>query len=183
MDRLIVSRTSQAKRSPEPSEIAPPPAPQTRYFAGNARALYDKAFVHCTLEAHLTAIMLAQSAIETGARDALETLLQRRVTQLPDSAVDPDTLDFSFMAAGTRELWHSLTGDSVTAPPRDEWRAYVAHVTRWSRIVGGMALGASPAREALDSWLAVGRFMARLDATMARVDSDEPGMRRRFRRS
>jgi hypothetical protein len=103
-------------------------------------------------------------------------LLVRHHGPVDDGLIESRVPDFSFMNVGTRRLWTSLTGDSVTCAPTAVWRNYHAHVERRNRIAHGLAWGdANDGRDAHDSWSAAGAFIARLDSTMERVDAkDDP---------
>jgi hypothetical protein len=136
--------------------------------------MYVNARWQLTEQQFAAAILLSQVACEMGARHAFISLLVRRDGPLEDGDVDRIVPDFSFMDEGTRRLWTELTGESVTGPPREVWKAYHRHVERRNRIAHGLAWGdANGGQDACDSWVAAGAFIGRLDAMMERLDAQE----------
>jgi hypothetical protein len=138
--------------------------------------MYANARWQLTEQQYAAGILLAQVAVEMGARNAFIRLLVLR-----DGEVEDDTAfrrlvpDVSFMEPDTRRLWTELTGDSVTAAPKEVWKAYHHHVERRNLIAHGLAWGDDDGgRVAWGSWTAAGAFIARLDEAMERVDAAHP---------
>jgi hypothetical protein len=151
--------------------------PRTPHFQGFVWGMYDNAHWQWTEHQFAAAILLSQVACEMGARNAFTVLLVRRDGPMDDdAAVDRAVPDFSFMEEGTRRLWTELTGESVTGSPKDVWKAYHEHVERRNRVAHGLEWGdRNGGDDAYRSWVAAGAFIARLDATMERVDAQDPG--------
>jgi hypothetical protein len=108
-----------------------------------------------------------------GARNAFIRLLFLRDGPIEDDAAFRRIVpDVSFMEEDTRRLWTELTGDRVTAAPKDVWKAYHGHVEFRNRIAHGLSWGDDDrGQHAWGSWAAAGAFIARLDETMERVDA------------
>jgi hypothetical protein len=137
--------------------------------------MYGNALWQWQQHQYAAAILLAQVAVEMGARNAFTSLLVRRDGPVDDAMMKRLVPDFSYMEQATRRLWTELTGDSVTCEPKDVWKAYHAHVERRNLIAHGLAWGdANGGGDAYRSWAAAGAFIARLNATMERVDADWP---------
>lgn len=150
-----------------------PPVPRTRYFGDVFPwGMYHNARWQLTEHQYAAGILLSQVAVEMGARNAFTTLLVRRDGPINDAIFKARVPDVSFMEEGTRRLWTELTGESVTAAPKNVWKAYHRHVEMRNAIAHGLAWGdADGGRWAWGSWVAAGAFIARLDETMERVDA------------
>jgi hypothetical protein len=64
----------------DPPPIDPPPEvkPQTDYFLGFVKAMYDNARWQIRMQQYAAGVLVAQVAVEMGARNAFTSLLVRR---------------------------------------------------------------------------------------------------------
>jgi hypothetical protein len=124
---------------------------------------------------YAASVLIAQTAVEMGARFAFRQLLHRRHGPLDDAMErELGPPDYSFMEEGTRRLWTDLTGgDSLTRPRNETWRRYQAHVVFRNRIAHGSTWGDSNGgQDARASVLAVNGFMLRLSSTLEPFDAE-----------
>ncbi|MCW2783369.1 MAG: hypothetical protein JWR35_3820 [Marmoricola sp.] len=161
---------------PDPTPIAAPPpiAPQTPYFADVFPfGMYNNARWQISQHQFAAGVLLAQAAVEMGARHAFLLMLVRRHGPLSDEERDqllPSSL--SFLQDDCRALWCELTGRRVSRPKDPPvWTNYERHVHYRNAIAHGDTWG--------DSWgwqsvAAAGQFILRLDEHMAAVDRDAP---------
>jgi hypothetical protein len=120
----------------EPPDVQPPPpiAPATPYFNdGFVLGMYDNARWQISKYQFAAGVLLAQVAVEMGARNAFTSLLVRR-----DGPVDDDFLrdvlrDVSFMEEATRRLWTELTGGRSVTKSKDPpvWANYHRPFKEW----------------------------------------------------
>jgi hypothetical protein len=118
--------------------------------------------------------LIAQTAVEMGARFAFIALLYRRHGPLDDDMVrELGPPDYSFMRPDTRRLWTELTdGDSVTKP-QETWKHYVAHIQFRNRVAHGVQWGdLNGGWDARASVLAAHGFILRLSATMEPLEAE-----------
>lgn len=88
---------------------------------------------------YFLAVVTAQAAVEAVAQSVFSTLFG---INLPRSLETMDELlpDRSFMAKGTRMLWHELTGDNI-AENKALWKPYHTHVERRNPAAHGAIFG------------------------------------------
>ena len=163
-----VARYGQAMREPPPAI-----EPKTDYFLGFPLALYDNARWLVHQEMYAAAVLVAQAAVEMGARHAFIRLIRHdRRRPLTDEELHA-LPNLSFMEVETRRLWTTLIGGLRVTRPRDPpvWQAYHQHVEYRNRIAHGDVSGDSRAYESV---VAAGAFILRLDEQMQAFDLAHP---------
>lgn len=103
------------------------------------QALFRAAEAQIQAGHHFLAVVTAQAAVEAVAQTVFSTLFS---INLPRSLETMDELlpDRSFMAKGTRLLWHELTGENI-ADNKDVWKPYHRHVERRNPAAHGAIFG------------------------------------------
>jgi hypothetical protein len=156
----------------DPPPIEPPPeiTPQTNYFQGFVKAMYDNARWQIRMQQYAAGVLVAQVAVEMGARIAFTTMLVRRDGPVTDEILNEVLPDGSFMEEGTRRLWTELSGGHRVTRPRDPpvWANYHRHVEYRNQIAHGLLWGDSAGWQSV---AAAGQFILRLDAQMQEVDN------------
>lgn len=149
-------------------EAPPQITPQTSYFQGFALAMYDNARWLIEQEMYTAAVLVAQAAVEMGARMAFIGLLWHDQEAPVTDAQLRALPDVSFMAEDTRRLWTQLVGGK-SVKPRDPpvWKAYQQHVEYRNRIAHGDLWGDSVGFGCV---VAAGAFVMRLDEHMQAFD-------------
>jgi hypothetical protein len=130
--------------------------------------MYDNSRWQISEQQFAAGVLLAQVAVEMGARNAFTSLLVFRDGPVDDAMLRGLVPDLSFMKEETRKLWTDLTGQRVTRP-RDPpiWRDYHRHVEYRNAIAHGKMWGDSAGWQSV---AAAGAFLARLDEQMREVD-------------
>lgn len=156
-----------------PRDAPPPIAPRTSYFGDLfPLGMYDNARWQISQHQYAAGVLVAQAAVEMGARNAFIRLLyhgqQDEVTDDYLAALP----DVSFMKEETRRLWTRLSGYSVTRPKDPPvWQRYHWQVECRNKIAHGDMWGDSVG---YDCVAAAGAFMMRLDQQMAAFDAEHP---------
>jgi hypothetical protein len=159
---------------PRRREIRHLPSPRRRPTSVTCFALgmYENARWQITQHQHAAGVLLAQAAVEMGARHAfIRLLFHEQQAQVTDDqlAALPDV---SFMEEDTRRLWTRLSGHRVTRPKAPPvWKKYHWHVECRNKIAHGDMWGDAVG---YDCVVAAGAFIMRLDVQMAAFDAAHP---------
>jgi hypothetical protein len=153
--------------------IDPPPSLtlQTDYFNDVfVRGMYSNARWQITEHQFAAGVLLAQVAVEMGARNAFISMLVRRHGPLDDVALKqllPASL--TFLQEDARRLWTDLTGGQRVTQPKDPpvWIASTQHVEYRNKIAHGDRWGDSAG---WDCAAAAGAFLMRRAQQMHDVD-------------
>jgi hypothetical protein len=132
--------------------------PKTGDFDGFVQAIYSGAPWQLEQQQFAAGILLAQVAVEMGARHAFISLIARAHGPLEDDALKAYVPDVSFMEEATRREWTRLSGGHGVTADKEIWKPCHAHVEMRNRITHGPAWGDSNGGEdARASWRAPGR--------------------------
>lgn len=103
------------------------------------QALFRAAEAQSRAGHHFLAVVTAQAAVEAVAQSVFATLFAINMPRSTETMIEvlPDR---SFMAKGTRMLWHELTGDKITED-KELWGLYVRHVERRNPAAHGSIFG------------------------------------------